>query len=263
MNILKKFSLGFLILFLSATAEPFASGQIKVTILYDNYVFSEGTKGDWGFSCLIEGIEKTILFDTGTNPDIFWHNINKLGVDINKVEKIVISHLHHDHTGALSSLLEKRKNLPVYIPATSPDAFVQKVEGLGSSVVIASQPLEIAKNVFLNGTMGEAIKEQSLILKTGKGLVVVTGCAHPGIVEIVQKSADNFGQKVYCVFGGFHLVNTPETDVKEIISKLKAMGVEECGATHCTGDKAIQLFKEAFGENYIPMGVGKVIELSD
>ncbi len=101
----------------------------------------------------------------------------------------MISHLHRDHSGALSSLLEKRKNLPVYIPSTSSDEFVQKVEGLGSSVVIASQPLEIAKNVFLSGTLGEAIKEQSLILKIGKGLVIITGCAHPGIVEIVQKSA--------------------------------------------------------------------------
>ena len=77
---------------------------IKMTILYDNYIFTEGTKSDWGFACLIEGTEKTILFDRGTKSDILWYNVEKLNADLSKVEQIVISHNHGDHTGGLQSV---------------------------------------------------------------------------------------------------------------------------------------------------------------
>src|SRR4030043_1807559 len=97
-----------------ATAAVFipADQPIRFTVLYDNYLYKEGTKADWGFSCLIEGTEKTILFDTGTQPQTLMHNVEVLGVDLKKVDQVVISHDHGDHTGGPHAALEVKPNLP-------------------------------------------------------------------------------------------------------------------------------------------------------
>jgi len=126
-----------------------------------------------------------------------------------------------------------------------------------------SKPVEICKNVFSTGEMGTQIKEQSLILNTSKGLVVITGCAHPGIVDIVRRAKEMIDKNIYLVFGGFHLMQKSEVEVKNIISQFKDLGVEKVGATHCTGERAIQLFKQAYGDDFVQMGVGRVIKISD
>jgi 7,8-dihydropterin-6-yl-methyl-4-(beta-D-ribofuranosyl)aminobenzene 5'-phosphate synthase len=234
--------------------------DITVTILYDNYVYMEGTKADWGFSCLIKGTEKTILFDTGTRPNILFHNIKKLNVNPNDVELVVISHIHDDHTGGLWAFLEKNPNVKVFLPHSFPDAFVRKVEKYKAEVVSINQPMKVCENVFLTGELGNKIKEQSLILDTDKGLIVITGCSHPGIVKIVKKAMEIRKKKVFMVFGGFHLMRKSENELKEIITQFKELGVLKVGATHCTGDTAIKRFKDAYGKNYVDMGVGRVLK---
>lgn len=236
---------------------------IKMTVLYDNYIFTEGTISDWGFACLIEGTEKTILFDTGTKSEVLWHNAEKLNADLHKVEQIVLSHNHRDHTGGLQSVLEKNRDVSVFLPVSFADDYVSSVEGAGAKVIAVDQPLEICKEVYLTGEMGDEIKEQSLILDTPKGLVIVTGCSHQGIVDILKTAKQILNKDIYLVFGGFHLMRHSEAQVKEIILEFKNLGVKQCGATHCTGDGAIAMFKEAYGENYVPMGVGKVIEIAE
>jgi len=236
---------------------------ITITTIYDNYIFSEGTKTDWGYSCIIEGTEKTILFDTGTKSDILFHNINKLNINPKDVELVAISHIHGDHTGGLFAFLDENNKVTIYLPASFPDEFVSRVEKAGAKVVSVDKPVKICKGVSLTGEMGVQIKEQSLVLNTSKGLVVITGCAHPGIVGIVKKAKEVTDKEIYLVCGGFHLLSKSEDEVKEIISEFKDLGVMKVGATHCTGDKAIELFKEAYKENFIQMGVGKVIRISD
>jgi len=236
-------------------------GPIKFTILYDNYRYAEDTKPDWGFSCLIEGTEKTILFDTGTNPDILFHNVEQLNVDLQKVEQIVISHNHFDHTGGLLTVLERNPDVSVYLPVSFPYEFIRDVEAKKAEVTSVYEPEEISANVFSTGEMGEAIKEQSLILNTKKGLIIVTGCSHQGIVEIIKHADKLFDKPIYLVFGGFHLGGKPAAELQEIITSFKEIGVEKCGATHCTGDQAIEMFKKAYGKDYIPMGTGRILEL--
>lgn len=254
-----------LILFFAAVdkAPALKENLITITILYDNYVFREGMKADWGFSCMIKGTEKTILFDTGTKSEILFHNINRLKVNPKDVELVAISHNHGDHTGGLFSFLDKNNKVSVYLPVSFPDSFVKRVEEKKAKVVRVSEPVEIGEDVFLTGEMGDRIKEQSLILNTSRGLVVITGCAHPGIVEIVKKAKEIIDRKIYLVLGGFHLLAKSEAEVKEIINEFREMGVLKVGATHCTGDKAIELFKKAYGQNFVQMGVGKVIEVRD
>ncbi len=235
---------------------------LRFTVLYDNYLHLDGTKADWGFSCLIEGTEKTILFDTGTQPEILMHNAKVLNVDLKNVDQVVISHNHDDHTGGLSALLERNPKVTVFFPVSFPPEFRRRVEGLKAKAQQVDKPIEICRNVYLTGEMGDEIKEQSLIIDSPKGLIIVTGCSHQGIVNILRRAKEILDRPIHLVFGGFHLGNRSEAEMKEIIAAFKQLKVEKCGATHCTGDGPIAMFKQAFGENYLPMGAGKVIKIA-
>jgi 7,8-dihydropterin-6-yl-methyl-4-(beta-D-ribofuranosyl)aminobenzene 5'-phosphate synthase len=235
--------------------------QITLTILYDNYVFKEGTKSDWGFACFIEGTEKTILFDTGTKGQILLHNANNLGIDLNNLDLIVISHNHGDHTGGIDSVLKIKSGIPVYIGSSFPVSFSQYIKKKGAIPVKVEDPVEICRHVYSTGELNGPVNEQSLILDTDDGLVIITGCSHPGIVNIVQRAKQLHKKNIYLVFGGFHLMRHSDIDVGKIIQEFKSLGVEKCGATHCTGDRAIKLIQQAFGADYLPMGTGQVIKV--
>ncbi len=232
---------------------------IQMTVLYDNYVAAEGTKAEWGFSCLIQGTEKTVLFDTGGNPDIFRHNVEHLSVDLNTVDAVVLSHDHWDHIGALPVVFETNTKAPIYIPSGFPLDFIRKVEVAGARPVPVNEAVAVCDHVYLTGQMGTDIKEQSLIVNTPAGLVIVTGCAHQGIVNIIKKAKELLNRDVYLVFGGFHLMEHSEEQVEAIIKDFKELGVKKCGATHCTGDCAIQQFKDAYGDDYVEIGTGRVL----
>lgn len=242
---------------------PVDKSPITITILYDNYIFTEGTQTDWGFSCLIKGTEKTILFDTGTRPDILLHNIKTLKVNPKDVELVALSHIHQDHTGGLSAFLKENSKVSVYVPISFPDNFKKRVEATGAKIVSVDKPVAICNGVFSTGEMGTTIKEHGLILDTKKGLVFITGCAHPGIVGMVRRAKEVLDKDIYMVFGGFHLMQKSDAEMKEIIQQFKELGVLKVGATHCTGDHQIELFKKAYGENFVQMGVGRVIEISN
>ncbi len=214
---------------------------ITVTILYDNTAFAPGTEADWGFSCLVESAGKTILFDTGTKPEVFFHNVEALDIDLSEVDLVVISHEHGDHTGSLARVLEQNHGLTVYHPVSFSDEFVSSVKQAGATSIPVTDPVEIIPDVYLTGEMGSAIKEQSLILRTGDGLVVITGCSHPGIVEILEKTQQILDEKIFMVFGGFHLLRHSDEETAAIIEQFKQLGVDKCGATHCTGDQQIAM----------------------
>ena len=297
MKIILVVLLGFtLFCTLWGTAPAGESTGLKITILYDNYVYTPGTKSDWGFACLIEGTEKTILFDTGTKSSILLHNVKTLGVDLNKVEMIVISHNHGDHTGGLYTVLTQYKRVPVYMPASTGDEIVKKMEDDGVRVYREAKPVKLCEKVFLTGEMGDSIKEQSLVIDSPGGLIVLTGCAHPGIVKITERSATAAhdvakryssqekssqenkisvnnnterakkmypGRKIRLVLGGFHLMRKSDKQLAEIIERFREMGVLKVGATHCTGDHAIEVIKKAYGKDFIRLGTGKKLLLSD
>lgn len=249
-----------LVPFVWAHDEDGQAKDITVTILYDNTVQRNDLKADWGYSCLIEGTEKTILFDAGTQTDIFYHNLETLHVDPQKVEIVAISHEHGDHTGSMPQLLKQNPNISVYYPVSFSKDFVTSVKKADAKAIPVDEPVEICKDVFSTGEVGDEIKEQTLILRTAEGLVVVTGCSHPGIVEILEKVKTILDEEIYMVFGGFHLMRHSEEAVQNIIARFKELGVKKCGATHCTGESQIEMFREAYGDDFVPMGAGKVLK---
>ncbi|MBN2000121.1 MBL fold metallo-hydrolase [candidate division KSB1 bacterium] len=238
------------------------SNPITLTILYDNYIFLENTRADWGFSCLVEGTEKTILFDTGTKPEILWHNINLLKKDMKNIDIIVLSHDHLDHTGGLWSVLEKNSHVTVFIPAVFPQEFFDKVKKTGAQVVKVTDSVNICNGVYTTGQMGTDIPEQGLILYTLKGVVLITGCSHPGIVRMLEHTKEITQKDIYLSLGGYHLMRHSDEQVEKIIKKFQNMGVFNCGATHCTGDRVIDMFKKAYGDHYVEMGAGRVIQIN-
>jgi len=248
-----------------AISAPEVNGvnDLTITVVYDNNPYKQGLETAWGFACLITGAEKTILFDTGGDGQILLNNMEKLAVEANSVELVVLSHIHGDHTGGLGSFLEKKPGVTIYLPKSFPIKFKQSMKGYGAKVIEVEQPLEICENVYSTGQLGILIKEQSLIVRTNKGLVVITGCAHPGIVKIVNTVKNLVKDDILLVMGGFHLEWATKGKVEKIISAFKKSNVRYVGPCHCTGDKARALFEKHFGKNYVKSGAGKVIRTAD
>ena len=234
--------------------------QGKLTILYDNNPYDYRLKSSWGFSCLIELWEKTILFDTGGDGEILLYNMRVLNKSPKTIDMVVLSHIHGDHTGGLWSLLRERSPLKIYIPASFPQEFEQRVKKYGGEVVRVDDSLEIDRGVYSTGEMDHGMKEQSLVIKTSKGMILITGCAHPGIVEIIKKAKTIAKEDIFMVIGGWHLYSAGEREIRGIIDTFLRMGIQKVAPCHCTGDRAMAMFKREYGENFIKAGTGCIIK---
>ncbi len=235
--------------------------SLVFTIVYNNVPYNENLTTAWGMSCLIELPGKSILFDTGEDGSILLDNMRKLKIDPKNIDLVVLSHIHSDHVGGLWSLLEQNKDIVVYLPESFPEGFKNRIIETGAKFISVQKHTKIYENVYSTGELGGIwMREQSLIIDTPKGLIVVTGCAHPGIVNIVKKAKELLNKNIYLVLGGFHLMAYSEKEVKEIIKDLKEIGIQKIAPSHCTGGKPIELFKEAWGENFLELGCGAVFK---
>ena len=235
--------------------------RVIITVVYDNNEYDPRLETAWGFSCLVKGAEKTILFDTGGNGKILLSNMSKLKIDPQEVEVVVLSHIHGDHVGGLNAFLDENSKVTVYLPHSFPGSFKDEVTKRGAKAISVDKPIKICQNVYSTGELGTWIKEESLLINTETGLVIITGCAHPGIVSIVRRAKEILKTKVYLVMGGFHLGGMSDRQIDEIVEGFKREGVEKVGPCHCSGNLARKLFKKAYGKDFISVGVGKVIEI--
>lgn len=234
---------------------------LRITVLYDNTAARPDCRADWGFACLIEGTQRTILFDAGTKADVFASNVGALGVDLARVDVFVLSHPHADHTGGIPVALKARAGLAAVLPFGSPSALADSLRSGGASVAAPEGPADVGPDALVTGPVGGRIPEQALVIRRPEGLVVVTGCSHPGFVAIVEKAKQLAGEKVLAVLGGFHLLEHSDEAVAGIAARFQELGVERVGATHCTGEKAIGAFRKAYGARFVEMGAGRVVEL--
>jgi 7,8-dihydropterin-6-yl-methyl-4-(beta-D-ribofuranosyl)aminobenzene 5'-phosphate synthase len=213
---------------------------MKITIVYDNEVKKEGLRQGHGFSALIEDAELSpLLFDTGADSPTLLHNMKELNIDPQDIGIIVISHAHGDHAGGLSEILRLNEIAELYLPSSFKIAF------LGRKVNMVKGPVQIRENVFSTGEL-EGI-EQSLAIKTDKGVFVLTGCAHPEMKGILEAAA-KFG-KLYGIAGGFHGFRDFEV----------FNGLSLIYPCHCTVYK--QEIRDLFKDKTLECGAGLVIEL--
>ena len=210
---------------------------MKITIIYDNTAHRENLRADWGFSALVEAEGRTILFDTGAKGAILLENMSALGVDPMSVEEVFISHAHHDHMGGLIDFLLINP-VRVILPQSAPVP-------QGAEVIRVKGPVEIHPRIFSTGELRNG--EQSLVVETDRGLVVIVGCSHPGVGTILD-AASRFG-KVRALIGGLHGFSDLD----------KIEDLELVCPTHCTA--RISQIRSRYPEKYLEGGAGRVIEI--
>jgi len=242
---------------------------MKITIVYDNRTLDPNLASAWGFSCLVGS---DLLFDTGGDGRTLLSNMTKMGIDPAGIGTVVLSHAHGDHTGGLEALLGTGIRPMVYVLRSFPARFKADVRSLTTLVEVRG-PVEIRPGIHTTGEVGRGLVEQALAVETGDGLVVVTGCAHPGVVKMVRRAKESVGGgtpprvggdgggEVYLVMGGFHLGGTSQRRIKAIIADFRQLGVQRVAPCHCTGDRAIRVFAEEYGPDFIKAGVGMILEI--
>ncbi len=219
---------------------------MKVTIVYDNNA-KDGLNSGLGFSCLIEG-EKNILFDCGDKGKELIENMKKLRIEPSSIDIIVLSHDHWDHTGGLDMLLDLTDNVTVVIPVSFSDETKDIIKGR-ADVIEIDEARKISSGIYTTGELesDDSPNEQSLIIKTKNGVVVITGCSHPGVGKIIKK-AQEMGN-VHRIIGGFHGFSD--------FSLLK--DIEILSPCHCT--KHIDEIRKLYPKNFREIKAGSVIDL--
>jgi 7,8-dihydropterin-6-yl-methyl-4-(beta-D-ribofuranosyl)aminobenzene 5'-phosphate synthase len=236
-----------------------SADSVTITVIFDNIPFEDDYATSGGFACLVEIPGTVIVFDAGGHGSILMRNTARQGIDPGAVDIVVISHEHWDHTGGLGELLESNPGARVYIPSTFGSGTRDVISKHGIEPIDVSVPVEIVPGVFSSGVMGEAIPEQSILLMTDRGPMVITGCAHPGVAEIAAKGAELAGAAPLLVMGGWHLGGADGARIETIIETFSETGVRYVAPSHCTGENAMAVFEGAYGDRFIRSGAGKMI----
>jgi len=284
------------IFFLLFFARP-AYAADRVTILYDAFGDNPRLTRDWGFSALVEHDGKRILFDTGNNPEIFERNVQSLNVDLTKLDFVIVSHRHSDHASGLKYLLKVNPGVTIYVPADGangfggaeiPQSYFRPESSLPAKMryfdgaypehphsgklydaghfVLVDKLTEISPGIFLIYTVSKIprtleLPEITLAIKGPHGLILVDGCSHSGIEEILQASLA-IDPHIHIVFGGLHLVTTPVPDIDRIVDSLKnKWKLDLIAPGHCTGEPAFLRLQKTFGESYLYAGLGTRIDV--
>jgi 7,8-dihydropterin-6-yl-methyl-4-(beta-D-ribofuranosyl)aminobenzene 5'-phosphate synthase len=230
---------------------------VRITIVFNNIAYDSRLRTSWGFAAYIEYDGHVLLFDTGGSGSILLDNMEQLGLDPQLIEVVVLSHIHGDHTDGLIDLLYTGVKPTVYLPKAFPETFKYTVQ-TRTEVVEVREPIEILPGVYSTGELG-GIVEQGLILETADGMVIITGCAHPGIVRMIRKARSVVEGDVAFVTGGFHLGGFDRNYLENIVEDFRELGVRQVGPSHCTGEIAISMFANEYGDDFIESGVGRVI----
>ncbi len=280
----------------SIVPQPISPGDQRLTILVDAFGSQPQLHQDWGYAALVEYGGKRILFDTGNDSTGFAENVVRLGVDLTRLDAVVISHRHGDHTAGLRYLLSVNPRVKIYVPddeafgGPTPAVFFRQPEPSlpvkmryfngavpdviphgsawpGANFIRVTNTLEIApgfrivRNISATQQFSET-PELSLVIDTPKGQIVVVGCSHPGIERIVASVAAR-DPAISMVVGGLHLVNTPETEVERLAAALRdTWKIDRIAPGHCTGEVTFAVLQRMFGATFLYAGVGTVIDLS-
>lgn len=269
----------------------------RITILYD--AFGAGPlQKDWGYSAFVEYGGKRILFDTGNNPQILAKNAKAKGVDLSRLDFVVLSHRHGDHMGGMAYLLRVNPRVKIYAPkenfgvygSSLPGTFYRRDESLppeqryydGSPPAVMTfgsawpdahfelveNDTSVAPGIHLIALVSDKpgtleLRELSLAIETPEGVILIVGCSHPGI-ENVLHSAGSIASHIHLVAGGFHLVTAKDPDIDAMVRALHdTWKVDFVAPGHCTGEAAFAALRKAFGARFLYAGVGTALKLND
>lgn len=266
----------------------------RLTVLTDAFGRDARLDQDWGYAALIEIGGKRILFDTGNDAAMFERNVRRLGIDLRRLDFVVISHRHGDHTAGLHYLRRVNPKVRIYAPrdehfgGPTPAAFFRPDPSLprhmryfrgeppqvvphgtawgNLSFIQVEATTEVTPGVRLVPAVSEApgmrdLRELALIMETPAGQIVVVGCSHPGVESVLQ-SVTRDGASVRLLAGGFHWVTMPVPEIQRMAKRLRdEFRVGSVAPGHCTGEAAFKELQAAFGDDYIYAGVGTVIPL--
>ena len=244
--------------------QPAAANDIRLTLVYDNIPLRKDLRNDWGFACLIEGLDKTVLFDSGRYDNIFMSNLATLQIDPQQIDLLFLSHDHPDHIGGTLKLLEVHNHMQIALVQTFPYGFKKRVTTSGAALAAVDQPCQLTRQCLSTGEMKSVIKnEHALVILTDKGLIIITGCAHPGVVAMTERAITLTNREVLLLVGGFHLLMDDSASIRRKTKRLQELGVKYVAPSHCTGSEATQIIAEAYQERFIRSGVGRVIAASE
>ncbi len=275
--------------------------QMKITTLVENTVYRASLRAEHGVAMLIEADGRRILFDTGQSGEVLLENSNAMGIDLRTVDALVLSHGHYDHTGGIRALSALITSVDTYghsdlfnnkwAKTRDTERYIgipvsrQAMSAWGFRLRLSKEPEQVSASVRTTGeiprvTEFETIESRlclregddfvqdpltddlSLVIRSERGLILVLGCAHSGLVIILKHVHEMYGEeKIYLVIGGTHLVNASNARIQKTIDTLKDYHVEKIAASHCTGEPAVISFHEALGDKMIPNHVGDVIEI--
>lgn len=237
-----------------------APPEVTLTIVFDNYKFNRDLKTGWGFSCHARVGGKQVLFDTGADSLTLMGNMFHLKINPDEIDYVVLSHPHKDHTGGLTEFIKHHNKVRVFLPKSFPTPIRERVRACGAECIDVGKPIRIDERIS-TGELKGMVTEQSLIINTAKGVVVVTGCAHPGILNVLKKVKEITGRDIYMAVGGFHLKEKDDKTLKLIALELRELGVKKVTPCHCSGDRCRKFFKLEFGTGCINIGVGSVVQV--
>ena len=236
--------------------------MITCTIVYNNDSADNRLRSEWGFACLVEGMGKTLLFDTGGEAEVLAANFKTLRLNPKRIDTVVISHMHWDHINGLQWLAKENPELTVYLPQAEEDReVIRQTQEQFANTALLIEPTQIAPGIRTTGILPGRKWEQALCFESPNGLIVITGCSHPGIVNLLEQARSVSRQNLYAVFGGFHLKNDSPEQIDQTVSQIQSLGIEKIGPTHCTGDAAVDVFTQRWNQPNLPVQLGSRFSL--
>ncbi len=233
--------------------------MLKLTVTVDNKSLKRDTKADWGFSLFVNLNGVRGLFDVGPSYETLLYNANKLGISLKNLDFIFISHMHSDHSGDLLKVVQALRPKHLFLPATVSYSELMNISKFISSVKTVAEWSELLPNIFSTGLLEAGyISEQSMFINLESCSVVLVGCSHGGIINILKLIRAKSPVPVLLLIGGLHISSYERG--KTIGKSLLNMGIAHVYPCHCTKEEAKEGIYEAYGRS-TPCGVGLTLSI--